>query len=77
MGADGSESMNLSANIFYRGMGLVILGLVLRDVREGPIKEEKKGSDSKSASSSWMMCKVDIEILKGKDLVPKDKNIFG
>ena len=75
MGADDSESMKLSANIFYRVMGLLILGMVFRDVREGPIKEKReKGSKSSSVGT---MCQVDVEILKGRDLVPKDKNIFG
>lgn len=78
LGAEDSQSMWLSTNVLYRGIALLIVAIVLKDVRGASIleKDETEGAHSGLRVSS-NSSKVEVRVLKARNLVPKDRNIFG
>jgi C2 domain len=81
-GAEDSQSMWYSTNILYRGMGLLILAMVLKDTRGTSSKEEGESIDDgavlrRRKSLSSQSSRVEIQVLRGRNLVAKDRNLFG
>ena len=69
-GATDSQSMLTSASWLQKCVALAIVSMILRDLHQRTISSEDQQQKKDSST-------LEVQILQGRNLVAKDKNIFG